>query len=96
MLSAKDVAVFYEMLLTFPGMNEQVKVVLSMPRKHVLVLSKIIEAGMGAKGDGDKTGWLSIADENALKEITSINADLLQKAGLAEMNERFSQLIPKQ
>ncbi|MGN6420251.1 MAG: hypothetical protein ACTHMC_22275 [Pseudobacter sp.] len=95
MLSAKDVAIVYETLLSSPGMNEVVKVALNLPRKQVLVLSKIIEAGIEAKGDGEKNGWLSMADESVMKEIAGINADLLQKAGLSEMNERIGTLIVK-
>ena len=95
MLSAKEVAILYETLLASPGMNETVKVVLSLPRKQVLVLSKIIEAGMSAKGEGDKAGWLAMADETMLKDINGVNIELLQKAGLAEMNERFNTLIAK-
>lgn len=91
MLSAKDVAAVYETLLSSPGMNERVKITLQIPRKQVLLLSKIIEAGMNAKNDGEKDGLLSV-DNETIKELSGISADLLQKAELTELNERITAL----
>ena len=53
MLAKTDVARIYETVLSIPGMNDQVKIALNIPRKNVLLLSKIIERGLSAKGADD-------------------------------------------
>ncbi|WP_276484776.1 hypothetical protein [Paraflavitalea pollutisoli] len=96
MLNQKDVAMVYEMMLASPGMSEHVKIGLNLPRKAVLVLTRIIEAGMAAKGEGDKTGLLAMVDDQLLHDLAEVNGELLQKAGLKEMSERINSLLSKQ
>ncbi len=45
MLSAKDVAMIYETLLSSPGMNDAVRIDVKLLRKNVLLLVKVIELG---------------------------------------------------
>jgi hypothetical protein len=45
MLAKTDIARIYETVLSIPGMNENVKIVLSISRKNTLLLSKAIERG---------------------------------------------------
>ncbi len=96
MLNAKEFSMVYETVLASPGMGDTVKIVLNLPRKQVLVLTKIIEVGMAAKGDGEKGGLLAMVDDETVRELSAINSDLLQKAGLKEMNERINSLLSKQ
>ena len=49
MLSVKEVAVVYETLLSSPGMNDTVRIALSVSRKNVLLLAKVVEMGMTMK-----------------------------------------------
>jgi len=46
MLAKTDVTRIYETVLSIPGMNDHVKISLSLSRKNVLLLSKIIERGL--------------------------------------------------
>ena len=55
MFSTNDIAKIYDTVLSIPGMNESVKVDLRMPRKNVLLLSKVIERGLTVK-DKDQPG----------------------------------------
>lgn len=42
----KDVVIVYETLLASPGMSDTVRLRLNLPRKEVLLLAKVIEAGI--------------------------------------------------
>lgn len=95
MLSAKDVSVVYETLLASPGMNDTVKISLQIPRKQVLLLSKLIEVGIAARGDDTKGSVLTIVDTATLEELAGFSGELLKKAGLTEMNEKINVLLPK-
>lgn len=92
MLSAKDVAIVYETLLSSPGMEDVVKIALSIPRKQVLLLSKVIEFGLSVKDEKGAGGILSIADAETIKALRDIAADVLVKGNLSVMNEKLSSL----
>lgn len=95
MLSTKDIAIVYETLLISPGMNEPVKVALNMPRKNVLLLAKVIELGLANKeGAGEQT-IVNIASKETLTELSTLSNELLNKAGLQEMNSKLLALSVK-
>lgn len=94
MLSTKDVTVVYETLLSSPGMNDSVKIFLNIPRKNVLLLTKIIELGMSAK-DNEQGGLMQIVSKESLEEVNDLAGDLLQKAGLTEMYNKLNSLQGK-
>lgn len=94
MLSQKDVAIVYETILTSPGMNDTVKLDVRMPRRNVLLLTKIVELGIAAKNE-DTGGFLQAAGSAALEELQSISGELLQKAGLTEMHQKLQSLQTK-
>ncbi|MDQ2753129.1 MAG: hypothetical protein M3R72_08915 [Bacteroidota bacterium] len=89
MLSTKDIAIVYETLLTSPGMNEPVKIAINLPRKNVLLLAKVIELGLANKeGAGEQT-IVSVVKKETLGEISALSDELLNKAGLQEMNTKL-------
>ena len=93
MLVNTDVAKIYETVLSIPGMNDNVKIALNIPRKNVLLLSKIIERGLSAKDADDKsTNVLEIVPKQTLQELEALPAELLEKAGLTEMNRKLQTL----
>jgi hypothetical protein len=92
MLSPKDVSVVYETLLSSPGMNDTVKIALSISRKNVLLLHKVIEAGLSVKEDSGQNGLLSVAGDDSLEQLKSVAEDLLSRAGLVEMNAKLNAL----
>jgi hypothetical protein len=94
MLSAKDAAIVYETLLTSPGMNDNVKVSLQLPRKNVLLLVKLIELGLSVKED-NQGDLIHVLNGNGAEGISQINSQLLQKAGLTEMYQRLNELETK-
>ena len=95
MLSSKDIAIVYETLLISPGMNEPVKVALNMPRKNVLLLAKVIELGLANKEGGGEQTIVNIASKETLTELSALSNELLNKAGLQEMNSKLIALSAK-
>lgn len=73
-------------VLTIPGMNQVVKVDLRLSRKNILLLSKVIERGLKA---GDGKGILDMISPEVLQELRELPEQLLNKADLADMNEKL-------
>ena len=91
MLSAKDVTVIFETLLASPGMGDTVKVSLVQPRKLILLMAKVIDAGLKSREDALLTGM----DAATVDSIKGLADELLKKAGLTELNEKISLLTQK-
>lgn len=90
MLAKNDVARIYDTVLSIPGMNENVKVSLHTSRKNLLLLNKVIERGLNGKETDDKSvSILDIIPKESLQELAAISVELLNKAGLADMNEKL-------
>ncbi|MEP6628111.1 MAG: hypothetical protein ABJA32_09020 [Ginsengibacter sp.] len=89
-MQKNDVARIYDTVLSIPGMNEKVKVNLLVTRKNLLLLNKVIERGLNSKETDDKAvNILDIIAGDPLKELKELAAELLDKGGLAEMNEKL-------
>jgi hypothetical protein len=93
MLAKTEVSKIYETVLSIPGMNDNVKISFSIPRKNVLLLSKIIERGLSARESDDKSlSLFDIVPKQILQELQTLPTDLLEKAGLREMNQKLMAL----
>jgi hypothetical protein len=79
----------FDTILSIPGMNDNVKIQLSIPRKNVLLLSKVVERGLTVKNDSETNNILDIAPKETVQELNAISDELLKKAGLIEMNEKL-------
>ena len=92
-MAKTDVAKVYETLLSIPGMNDTIKLTFQASRRNVLLLHKIIERGIHGKDADEKSqAFFESASKDILKELSDIGSDLLNKAGLAEMNEKLKEL----
>jgi hypothetical protein len=89
MQTTNTIAKVFETILSIPGMNENVKIQLTIPRKNVLVLSKVIELGLLRKDNNEESIILDMTPKETLDELIEIPNDLLKKAGLIEMNEKL-------
>ena len=92
MLSKQDEQVVYEALLTSPGMSDTVKIDLRVPRRNVLLLGKLIERGIAVQGEKDEGGVLGTLDVTTASELRGIAMDMLDKGGLAAMNDKLNSL----
>ena len=95
MLSTKDITIVYETLLASPGMNEPVKIALNLSRKNVLLLAKVIELGLANKETNGEQGIVNVAGKDVLTDLTALSEELLNKAGLQEMNSKLATLSAK-
>lgn len=89
MQTTNTIAKVFDTVLSIPGMNDNVKIQLSIPRKNVLLLSKVIERGLAGKNGITDDNILDIAPKETLEELNTISDELLKKAGLTEMNEKL-------
>lgn len=89
MSTTNTIAKVFDTVLSIPGMNDNVKIQLTIPRKNVLLLSKVIERGLTVKDDAETNNILDIAPKETAQELNAISDELLKKAGLIEMNEKL-------
>ena len=94
MLSSKDVTVVYETLLSSPGMNDSVKISLHIPRRNILLLTKIIELGLSVK-ESEQGVIMQVVGKETIADINGLTGDLLQKAGLTEVYSKLNALQSK-
>ncbi len=92
MLSEKEVQLVYETILSGPGMDEPVKIDFKVPRKIVLLLAKVIERGIEAKGGEVLDVLLETAGPDAEELLKQLPPILLTKAGLSAMHEKLTSL----
>ena len=89
MQTTNTIAKVFETILSIPGVNDNVKIQLSIPRKNVLLFSKVIERGLSIEDDTEESNILNITPKETLDELNAIPDELLKKAGLIEMNEKL-------
>jgi hypothetical protein len=88
----KDVlGTVYETLLCSPGMNETVKIDLKISRKTILLLTSLIESGVGNK-EATVPGLVSLIPEEDREELKNFGDECLKKAGLKELSEKIKTL----
>lgn len=90
MLTAKEVIAVYEMLLSSPGMAGEVKINLKLPRKNVLILTKVIENGLANMNDDEGQALLKACNSNVLEEIKNLSTEILSMAGLTESYNKLN------
>ncbi|MGC4038332.1 MAG: hypothetical protein QM764_20380 [Chitinophagaceae bacterium] len=90
MIAKSEIVKIYETILSVPGMSDEIKVNLKISRKNLLLMTKIIERGLNAKDVEDKSVTiLEIMPKETLSKLSEISVELLQRAGLTEINDRL-------
>ena len=88
----KEKSKIFETVLSSPGMNEKCKIVLMLSRQNILLLSRLIEAGLLTDEQAfDDEIILALAKES-LEEFKSIHEDILKKGNLTDFYERLKSL----
>ena len=89
-MQKNDVARIYDTVLSIPGMNGKMKLSLQITRKNLLLLNKLIERGLNGKDAEDKAiKILDIVGGESLQRLKDEAVELLDNAGLTEMNEKL-------
>ena len=92
MMTASEFAMVYDTILSIPGMGDTVQIDLRISRKNVLILSSVIDRGLGVKGSEKENGILANVPSEALEELRKIADECLDKATLTELNEKLKSL----
>ncbi|MGN7785863.1 hypothetical protein ACTJIJ_15150 [Niabella sp. 22666] len=92
MLSEKEVGLLYETLLSTPGMNDVVKLDLRISRKGVLLLVNVIQKGLLVESSDPLALLLKAAGNDSRQGLDQVSLELLEKAGLSEMNKKLTSL----
>ena len=75
-----------------PAVNDNVKKFNCLcQEKNVLLLSKVIERGLGKEATEDDNIF-NITSKETIEELITISSELLEKAGLTEMNQKLNML----
>jgi hypothetical protein len=90
--SKKEKSKVFEMVLSSPGMSENCKIVLQMSRQNVLLLSRLIEAGiLNSKGSFDDEILNALPEESA-GQFRIIHEEILKKSSLTDFYEKLKSL----
>lgn len=82
------------MLLSVPGMNEQIKADFKISRRSILLLAQIVQNALSI-GDSSAVNMLAYASDDAQKELASVTDLWLTKADLVDLNEKLKTLAGK-
>lgn len=82
----------FETVLSSPGMNEKCKIVLSLSRQTILVLSRFVENGLENKDKEGADELLTFLPEASVDELKTVLQEILKKGELSEFYGRLKQL----
>jgi hypothetical protein len=82
----------FDMVLSSPGMAENCKISLQLSRQNVLLLSRLIEAGILSGNRSFEDEILSALPEASAAEFKVIHEELLKKSGLTDFYEKLKAL----
>jgi len=84
-----EISRMYDTLLAAPGMNQSIKISLTISRKTALLLNQLIERGLMETGQGELSGIMAALPKENFQEMEVIGMDLLRKADLTELSEKL-------
>lgn len=86
---SKEKARIFETILSSPGMNEKCKLSLVVSRQSLLLLCRLMEAGLLTKELPITDDFLQTLPSDSLEEIKALQEEMLRKAGLADFYQRI-------
>jgi hypothetical protein len=88
----KEKSKVFEMVLSSPGMSENCKISFKMTRQNVLVLGRLIEAGVLESKNLFEDEILGVLPAESAAEFKIIHEEILKKAGLTDFYEKMKSL----
>jgi hypothetical protein len=88
----KEKSKVFEMVLSSPGMSESCKISLKLTRQNVLLLARLIEAGILNSNNIFDDEILESLPEGSASEFKAVHDEILRKAGLTEFYEKLKSL----
>ena len=90
--SKREKSKVFDMVLSSPGMSENCKIVLHMSRQNVLLLGRLIEAGILSTNGNSDDEILSALPEESAGQFKVIHEEILKKSGLTDFYEKLKSL----
>ena len=88
-IEKKEKSKIFETVLSSPGMTEKCKVVLMLSRQNILLLSRLIEAGLLTEKQKFDDEIISALPKESFEEFKTIHQEILKKGDLTEFYERL-------
>lgn len=91
-VASKEKSKVFETVLSSPGMSEKRKIVLMLSRQNILLLSRLIEAGLLTKEQRFDDEVITALPKESLEEFKVIHEEILKKSELTDFYERLKSL----
>ncbi len=88
----KEKSKIFETVLSSPGMNEKCKIVLMLSRQNILLLSRLIEAGLLTDEQAFDDEIIAALPKESLEEFKTVHEEILKKAALTDFYQRLKEL----
>jgi len=89
---SKEKSRIFETVLSSPGMNQKCKINLVMSRQNVLLLSRLIEAGLLTNQQEIDDEIINALPKESLEEFKTVHEEILKKSNLTEFYEKVKSL----
>ena len=90
--SNKEKFKIFETVLSSPGMSEKCKIVLTLSRQNIILLSRLIEVGLLTDKNGFDDEIIAALPKESLDEMRTVHEEILKKGDLSEFYERLKLL----
>ena len=88
----KEKSKIFQTVLSSPGMNEKCKISLVMSRQNILLLGRLIEAGLLTDKNPFDDDIVAVLPSDSLEEFKTIHEEILRKGELTEFYDRLKSL----
>lgn len=82
----------FETILSSPGMQEKCKIMLQLSRREILLLGRLIEAGLLKENGGFGDEILAALPKESVEELRGIHEELLKKGEMTDFYQRLKLL----
>ena len=88
----KEKSKIFETVLSSPGMTEKCKIVLMLSRQNIMLLSRLIEAGLLTEEQAFDDEIIQALRRESLEEFRTLHEEILKKADLLEFYEKLKSI----
>ena len=90
--TSKEKSKIFQAILSSPGMGEKCKINLLISRQNILLLSRVIEAGLLSEDNLFDDEIIHALPKDSLSELKLIHEEILKKGALTEFYERLKMI----
>lgn len=88
----KEKSKVFQTILSSPGMNEKCKINLTLSRQNILLLTRLIEAGLLSDKNSFDDEIIAALPEGSLAEFKTIHEEILRKSELTDFYQCLKSL----